>query len=151
MTGACKTVLTIKKNISCSVIFQECYEYVEEWLMIWILGSVNKWEDFAIITEQWEYDNFLLNERNIVRIEHLTLWLNDWSTSQVIPANPLYNHVIPSVHFNHFYFMEICDKLRKNLAMFTYIYLNVDECWLTSNCLQQCQYHYYYNMNIRGH
>ncbi len=28
--------------------------------------------------------------------------------------------------------MEICDKLRRELAMFTYIYFNVDECWLTS-------------------
>ncbi len=33
--------------------------------------------------------------------------------------------------------MEICDKLRRDLAMFTYIYLNVDECWLTSSMLQQ--------------
>ncbi len=33
--------------------------------------------------------------------------------------------------------MEICDKLRRDLAMFTYIYLNVDECWLTSSMSQQ--------------
>ncbi len=33
--------------------------------------------------------------------------------------------------------MEICDKLRMDLAMFTYIYLNVDDCWLTSYIPQQ--------------
>ncbi len=33
--------------------------------------------------------------------------------------------------------MEMCDKLRKDLAMFTYIYRNVDECWLTSSMPQQ--------------
>ncbi len=36
-------------------------------------------------------------------------------------------------HFNHFYCIEICDKLSRDLAMVTYIYLNVDECWLTSS------------------
>ncbi len=33
--------------------------------------------------------------------------------------------------------MEICDKLRRALAMLTYIYLNVDECWLTPAMPQQ--------------
>ncbi len=33
--------------------------------------------------------------------------------------------------------MDICNKLRKDLAMFTYIYLNMDECWLTSSMPQQ--------------
>ncbi len=46
----------------------------------------------------------------------------------IIPAKPLHNHDIVSVHFNHFYCTEVCDKLRGDLAMFTYIYLNVDEC-----------------------
>ncbi len=45
-----------------------------------------------------------------------------------IPAKPLHNHDIVSVQFNHFYCMEICDKLRRDLAMLTYIYINVDEC-----------------------
>ncbi len=36
---------------------------------------------------------------------------------------PLHNHDIVSVHFNHFYCMEICNKLRRDLAMVTYIYL----------------------------
>ncbi len=45
-----------------------------------------------------------------------------------IPAKPLHNHDIVSVHFNHFYSTEICYKLRRNLAMFIYIYLNMNEC-----------------------
>ncbi len=46
----------------------------------------------------------------------------------IIPAKPLHNHAIVSVHFNNFYCMEICDKVSRNLAMLTYIYLKVDEC-----------------------
>ncbi len=45
-----------------------------------------------------------------------------------IPAKPLHIHDIVTVHFNHFYCTQICDKIRRDLAMFTYIYLNVDEC-----------------------
>ncbi len=33
--------------------------------------------------------------------------------------------------------MKICDKLSRDFAMFTYIYLNVDGCWLTSSMPQQ--------------
>ncbi len=44
-----------------------------------------------------------------------------------IPAKPLHNHDIVSVQFNLFYCMEICDKLKRDLAMFTYMYFNVDE------------------------
>ncbi len=33
--------------------------------------------------------------------------------------------------------MDIWDKLRMDLAMFTYIYLNVDECCLKSSMPQQ--------------
>ncbi len=51
----------------------------------------------------------------------------------IIPAKPLHYCDIVSVHFNHFYCMGICDKLTKHLSMLTYIYLNVDECWLTSS------------------
>ncbi len=50
----------------------------------------------------------------------------------VIPTKPLHNHDIVSVHFNHFYCTEIYDKLSRNLALFTYIYLN---WWLTFSCL----------------
>ncbi len=45
-----------------------------------------------------------------------------------IPAKPLHNSDSVSVHFNHFYCMEICDKLSRHLYMLTYIYLNMDEC-----------------------
>ncbi len=42
--------------------------------------------------------------------------------SLIIPAKPLPNHNIVSVHFNHFYYAEICDiELSSELAMFTYI------------------------------
>ncbi len=33
--------------------------------------------------------------------------------------------------------MGICDKLSRDLAMLTYIYLNMDDCWLTSPMPQQ--------------
>ncbi len=33
--------------------------------------------------------------------------------------------------------MEICDKLSRDLGMLTYIYLNVNDCWLTSSMPQQ--------------
>ncbi len=46
----------------------------------------------------------------------------------VVPAKPLHNDDIVSVHFNHFYCMGICDKLSRHLYMLNYIYLNVDEC-----------------------
>ncbi len=58
-------------------------------------------------------------------------------TITLIPAKPLHNHDIVSVHFNHFYYMGMCDKLSRHLAMLTYIYLNVDECGLTSSMPQQ--------------
>ncbi len=50
-----------------------------------------------------------------------------------IPAKPLHSSDIVSMHFNHFYCMGICDKLTRHLFMLTYIYLNMDECWLTSS------------------
>ncbi len=54
--------------------------------------------------------------------------VHKYHTSYIIPAKALHNHDIVSVHFNHFYCMEICDKLSRDLAMLTYIYLKVDEC-----------------------
>ncbi len=54
--------------------------------------------------------------------------ITDFGIANYIPAKALHNHDIVSVHFNNFYFTEICDKLRRALAMFTYIYVNVDEC-----------------------
>ncbi len=52
---------------------------------------------------------------------------------QCIPAKPLHNRDIASVHFNHLLCMGICDKLSSHISMLTYIYLNVDKCWLTSS------------------
>ncbi len=48
--------------------------------------------------------------------------------AKLIPVEPLQNSDTFSVHFNHFYCIEICDKLRRDLAMLTYIYLRVNEC-----------------------
>ncbi len=33
--------------------------------------------------------------------------------------------------------MEFCEQLSRDLAALTYIYLNVDDCWLTSSMPQQ--------------
>ncbi len=48
-----------------------------------------------------------------------------------IPAKPLHNRDIVSVHFIHFPWKEICDQLSRHLSLLTYIYLNMDEYWLT--------------------
>ncbi len=54
-----------------------------------------------------------------------------------IPAQPLHNHDIVSVHFNNFPCTGICDKLSRHLSMLTYTYRNVNECSLTSSVPQQ--------------
>ncbi len=51
----------------------------------------------------------------------------------LIPAKLLHKSETVSVYVNHFYCMEICDKLRSVLAMLTDIYRDVDEYWLTSS------------------
>ncbi len=96
------------------------------------------WPDQGIVTFY-----LILTESGSVSVEPVydhtrvfcTQWYMAWCLN--IPARPLHNHDIVSVHFNHFYCTEICDKLGKDLAMFTYIYLNMDECWLTSSMPQQ--------------
>ncbi len=37
----------------------------------------------------------------------------------------------------YIYCMQICDKLSRDLAMLSYLNLNVDDCWLTSSMPQQ--------------
>ncbi len=39
----------------------------------------------------------------------------------LIPAKPLHNHDIVSIHFNHLYCIGMCYKLSRDLAMLTYI------------------------------
>ncbi len=68
---------------------------------------------------------------NMLSCMHLTTPTNH-HTCQAI-----HNHDTVSAHFNQFYWMEFCDKLRGYLSMFTYIYFNVDKCWLTSSMPQQ--------------
>ncbi len=56
----------------------------------------------------------------------------------VMHSKPLLKRKIVSVHFNNFPFMKICHKLRRHVCMLTYIYLNVDQCWLTSSKTIKC-------------
>ncbi len=53
------------------------------------------------------------------------------------PAKSPQNYDIVAVYSNHVPCTQICDKLSKDLAMLTYIYLNVDEFLLTSSMPQQ--------------
>ncbi len=53
------------------------------------------------------------------------------------PAKPQHNYDRVSVHYHYLYCMKICDNLRRDLAIFTYIYRNVDECLLTSSMPQK--------------
>ncbi len=66
----------------------------------------------------------------------------------IIPAKPLHNHHnMLSVHFNHFYCTEIWDKLRRDLAMITYIYPNVDDCWWLTSSIPQQRFKLYILLN----
>ncbi len=58
-------------------------------------------------------------------------------TNYYIPAKPLLNHNIVSVHFNHFPCIGICDKLSRHLSTLAYIYPKVVKCYLTSSVPQQ--------------
>ncbi len=63
-------------------------------------------------------------------------WLE---VSGICQVSYLPNHYSDPVseHFNHFQWTEICDKLRRDLAMLTYTNFDVDECWLASSMPQQ--------------
>ncbi len=69
----------------------------------------------------------LVEKQNIPAEEGL------YGCTYCILAKPLHNYDTVSVHFNHFYCTDICDK------QLTYIYLYVDDCWLTSYIPQQLQ------------
>ncbi len=49
-----------------------------------------------------------------------------FATAVSIHAKPIHNHDAVSLHFNHFYCTQICDKLIRDFAIFAYIYLNLD-------------------------
>ncbi len=68
------------------------------------------------------FKDVILPDIKFVFVGYYTITCSD------IPDKPLHNPDIVSVHVNHFNCMEICDKLRRDLAIFTYIYLDVDEC-----------------------
>ncbi len=63
---------------------------------------------------------------------HTKLKSNEWPTDAIdTPAKPLHNHGIVSVHFNQGDLEQTkWRQLYSHLHMA--IYLNVDECWLTS-------------------
>ncbi len=73
--------------------------------------------------DQIVYDNI------VVPIDKAYTVANDNSFYfSVAPASSLPSHYITmtvSVHFNHFYCMEICDKLSRYLYMSTYIYISM--------------------------
>ncbi len=75
---------------------------------------------------------FLIDYRKIVTliyfVHSIDLHKPRYSFALTIPAKPLQNHDIVSVHFNHFYCTDICDKLSRVLDMLTYIYLKVGDC-----------------------
>ncbi len=71
----------------------------------------------------WHIVGFILS----FRVGLLTYMIQQ-AITYIIPAKPLHNHDIVWVHFNNFYCTEICNKLSWDLAVLTYIYLNVDEC-----------------------
>ncbi len=60
-----------------------------------------------------------------------------------MPAKPLHNYDIVSVHFSNFYCIEICDR---DLVMLTYIYLNVEYFLLTS-AMQQLRFKFQILLN----
>ncbi len=73
--------------------------------------------------------NFMVIEQTIFRIHNrirpyqpalkLHHYKSNYSDNYFIPAKPLHNHDIVSVHLNNFHCMEICDKLSRHLSMWT--------------------------------
>ncbi len=70
--------------------------------------------------------------------KHLKCDIHTWLNMVVLPPipKPLHSDTV-SVHFNHFYCTEICDKLRRCLYMLINMFLYVNDCWLTSSMSQQ--------------
>ncbi len=73
------------------------------------------------------------DETIILLLPILSLLCNRLSCNKLfhilfIPAKPLCNSDTVSVHFSHFCCMGICEKMRRDLAMLTYNYHDVDDC-----------------------
>ncbi len=131
-----ETGLSQPGQYCCRWLYAELYQFlnVNEWCannlsILWPLDD-NDIDSFCCITLQVcvkvddhcmaHYSHVILT-RAIVH-EHAT---STWPiVLHLIPAKPLHNHDIVSVHFNNFYCNEIGDKLRRDLAVLTYIYLN---------------------------
>ncbi len=131
------TTVGIQTHFFCVRILRACLSssvtltriLVLDWMCLGLLSKIV----YYVRPPSWSYAYsswlILYDSMNIIP-KTLT---PDWPIADDIPANPLHNHDIVSVYFNHFHCMTICDKLSRHLSMLTYIYLNVDECWLTSS------------------
>ncbi len=89
-----------------------------------------RWENLPTCINQYDYKSII----HYISPCIMAAWVLEIKSkpNYFIPAKPLHNHDIVSVHFNYFYCMVISNKLNRVLAMLAYIYLNVDDCWLTS-------------------
>ncbi len=100
---------------------------------------VGKTTVIAFILEQCSIPRIYLWCKLCVSAQYQSKSARNWRQTDhyyyanIIPAKPLLNHDIVSVHSNHFHCMEIYDKLSKHLSMLTNIYFNMDDCWLTSS------------------
>ncbi len=101
------------------------------WFHTWILENDRASSAFDLIvilsvwSKRYEYELGGNDDREEQTAAHI---LMDCQLTTFIPNKPSHNNDTVSVHFNHFYCMEICDKLRRDLAMLTYLYVDVDEC-----------------------
>ncbi len=109
--------LSPEKSVMCMNINTSLLPYIFVSNLVCLIDVMKHVEWLA-------YDEYINGEH------HYTS--NSWDC-YIIPAKPLHNSDTVSVHFNHFYCMWICDKLSRHLYMLTYVYLNVDGCWLTSH------------------
>ncbi len=74
----------------------------------------------------------LMNSRQISLSVIVRMWcrcMQRIQSTKYIPDKPLHNDTV-WVHFNHLYCMEICNKLRRNITILTYIWLNANKCLL---------------------
>ncbi len=130
----------LPNNVQCSMKYQLCLYYwyvsIEYYYMIFFMN-------LYVYLENYVYNSYMFNRAHtpfhgtfrsisMKTIEYVMYMSTTVQYACFIPAKTLHNSDTDSVHFNHFYCMGICDKLSRHLLILTYIYLNLDECWLTS-------------------
>ncbi len=104
---------------SCYFLCQKSGKCDPKWLHPWETTSMSKgqncWKQHFFSCEYCMLFTLGLHQ-NIIKCR--CIYVMHWLTVlSYIPAKPLHNHDIVSVHFNHFYCMDICDKLRRDLWM----------------------------------